>query len=150
MRSRNTYITIFVILWLLVFNYESIRFFYLNPLFKSQLPKVKFLFPPAGWIMFFQVEDEFGYAEIYGTKDGIPDLIDPHNIIETKTILYDNIHRNILSTVLAGEYQKPFCRFLDRKFPYYDNFLVTAVYYPSLTKTPEKRYKKIIYTCEQK
>ena len=142
---RNTCITIFTILWVLVFHYESTRHFYLNPFFKKELPKLKFLFPPAGWIMFYQVDDTAGYAEVYGVKDGKPQRIDPHDIIETRTIGYDNIHRNILSGVLYRERQASFSRFLKRKFPYFDSFLVTYVQYPSLTKTPNKKIEQVVY-----
>ncbi|MBZ0167596.1 MAG: hypothetical protein K8I00_12390, partial [Candidatus Omnitrophica bacterium] len=48
-KIRNTYISIFVVLWLGLFQYESLRGFLLNEYFKLNLPKTKFLFPPAGW-----------------------------------------------------------------------------------------------------
>ena len=53
LRLRNATISIFVVLWLFIFHYESTRIFYLNAATQSELPKFKFLFPPAGWIMFF-------------------------------------------------------------------------------------------------
>ncbi len=144
---RSTFITIFVILWTLAFHYESTRAFYLNPLFGRQLPKVKFLFPPAGWIMFFNVDDTYGCAEVYGFKDGQPQFIDPHLILQTRPIGYDNIHRNALSVALDQGLQDSFCRFLKRKFSYFDGFVVTVVYYPSVTKTPSLRYQRVMYRC---
>ena len=140
-------VSLFVILWTFIFHYESTRYFYLNPFFGKQLPKVKFLFPPAGWIMFFNVDDSYGLAEVYGRKDTQTELIDPHNIFETKAILYDNIHRNVLSTILSPYYQQDVCRFLKRKFPDYKEFLIAAVYYPSVTKTPKKKLYRVEYLC---
>ncbi|MDO8580528.1 MAG: hypothetical protein Q7S13_03515, partial [Candidatus Omnitrophota bacterium] len=49
---RNIFISLFVIVWLGIFHYESTRAFFLEPLFHRPLYKFKFLFPPAGWIMF--------------------------------------------------------------------------------------------------
>ena len=145
---RQVIISIVVIIWTGVFHYESLRNFYLDPLFKRELPKVKFLFPPAGWIMFFHVDEQFGYAEVYGVKDGVPQPIDPHQIILTRFIGFDNIHRNVLSSVLEPQLQRPFCNFLKKKFPYFDDFLVTAVHYPSVTETPHLRLQKAIYQCQ--
>jgi len=147
-KVRNVIISIFVILWLAVFHYESARYFYLQPLFNKPLPKVKFLFPPAGWIMFFNVDDVFGFVEVYGQKMKQSYIINPHEIIETRTIMYDNIHRNIMSTVGNGAYKYQFCEFLKRKFPDYDQFMITSIYYPSLTKNRFKQYRQIMYTCK--
>ena len=147
MKIRNTFISIFVILWLVLFNYESTRHFYLEPLLQKNLPKVKFLFPPAGWIMFFNVEDSFGYAQVYGYKFGQSQAIDPHQILQTRAIGYDNIHRNALVSIVSSDMSKPFCAFLERKFPYFDNFVVTYVNYPSLTKEPFKRQESVVYEC---
>ena len=77
---------IFIILWLGIFHYESIRYTYLNPLFQRNFPKFKFLFPPAGWIMFYHIDDDFGYVEVYGVKRGESQLLDPHEIFRTRTI----------------------------------------------------------------
>ena len=147
LRIRNLCITIFVILWTILFHYESIRYFYLNPLLKRDLPQMKFLFPPAGWIMFFNVGDEFSYGEVYGLKDRQPQLIDPHLIFRTRTIGFDNIHRNILVEALSAHQQQSFCRYLKIKFPDFDNFLVTAVIYPSVVKAPLRRIQQVIYEC---
>ena len=94
-RLKRIAISIFVVVWLAVFFYESNRYFYLSPLFGRPLPKVKFLFPPAGWIMFFNVDDGFGYAEVFGIKASVKTKIDPHDILQTKAVGYDNIHRNV-------------------------------------------------------
>ena len=144
---RNTLISIFVVVWIFVFHYESIRFFYLNPLVGHELPKVKFLFPPAGWIMFYNVGSQTGFAEVFGVKNGKPQFIDPHLILSTRHIFYDNIHRNVLSSVLDPAMAKPFCDHLRRKFSYFEKFLVTYVHYPSLTTFPLERQQKVIYTC---
>ena len=147
-RLRNFFISVFVIFWLFVFHYESIRYFYLDPLFKKPLPKVKFLFPPAGWIMFFNVNDSYGYIEVYGIKDKSVELIDPHDIFRTRTIGFDNIHRGILGEVADIHRAQSFCGFLRWRFPYYDRFAVTSVYYPAVTMDPHKKYQQIQYQCE--
>lgn len=146
-RAKNICVSVFVIIWTLAFHYESVRFFYLNPFFKRELPKIKFLFPPAGWIMFFNVDESYTMAEVYGVKNGRPQLIDPHDIFQTKAIGYDNIHRNVLSSVLYPQRKEDFCGFLKRKFPFYDGFLVAAVYYPSIIKEPAKKLYKVMYQC---
>lgn len=146
-RVRNIIISCFVIVWIAVFHYESTRYFYLQPFFNQPLPPVKLLFPPAGWIMFYSVDDSAGFVEIYGVADGVPVRIDPHDIIQTRTIMYDNIHRNILSEVADRDVKPAFCRFLRRKFPDFDNFAVTVVYYPSLTKMPHRKIQQVIYQC---
>ena len=144
---RNVVISIFVVVWLCVIHYESLRAFYLNPLFGRTLPKVKFLFPPAGWIMFYHVDDGFGFTEVYGVKRNIPRLIDPHDIFQTRTIMFDNIHRNVLSAVANEHSAASFCHFLERKFPYFDNFFVTGVYYPHLTQERHEHIQQVKYVC---
>ncbi len=144
---RNSLISVFVIIWTLIFHYESIRHFYLNPFFGRNLPQLKFLFPPAGWIMFYNVNDSYSCAEVYGIKGGQVQLIDPHQILVTRAIGYDNIHRNALSTVLDYELKDYFCRFLERKFPYFDRYLVMLAYWPSVTKTPHRKLQRVAYQC---
>jgi hypothetical protein len=144
---RNKLISIFVILWLGVFYYESTCYYYLQPLFKRELPRMKFLFPPAGWIMFYNIGDNFGYAEVYGVKDSKPQLIDPHQILETRAIGYDNINRNALVTVLTPGISQSFCPYLQRKFPYFEKFLVTYVEYPHLTEAPFEKQQTVAYEC---
>ena len=145
---KDICISLFVIIWILAFHYESLRAFYLNPLFKRELPKVKFLFPPAGWIMFFNVDESYGMAEVYGIKNGQPQLIDPHDIFQTKAIGYDNIHRNVLSGVLDPRKGQSFCRFLRRKFPDYEGFWVVAVQYPSVIRQPGQKLYRVMYRCQ--
>lgn len=147
-RRNNRWVTVFVIVWLLIFHYESTRYFYLEPFFKRPLPQMRFLFPPAGWIMFFNVDEVYAGAEVYGLKNGSMQLIDPHDILKTKAIGYDNIHRNVLSTVLDRYDQAAFCSFLKRKFPDFDSFMITAVYYPSVIKTPDKKFYRPAYQCQ--
>lgn len=147
-KIKHTLITLFIILWTLVFHYESVRYFYLNPLFQKPLPKVKFLFPPAGWIMFFNVDDSSGYAEVYGVKGGQPQLIDPHDIFRTRTIMFDNIRRNILGGVLSRQRAPAFCQYLKYRFPYFDEFLVAQVYYPSITEDHYRREQALAYRCQ--
>ena len=146
---RNICISIFVLVWLIVFHYESTRYFYLEPFFKQDLPKLKFLFPPAGWIMFFNVDESYGLAEVYGVKGGQKELIDPHRIFVTKAVGYDNIHRNVLSGVLSYGIQQRFCSFLWRKFPDYDYFMVVAAYYPSVIKKPGEKIYRPAYVCQK-
>ncbi len=145
---KDICISLFVIIWILAFHYESLRAFYLNPLFKRELPKVKFLFPPAGWIMFFNVDESYGMAEVYGIKNGQPQLIDPHDIFQTKAIGYDNIHRNVLSGALDPRKGQSFCRFLRRKFPDYEGFWVVAVQYPSVIRQPGQKLYRVMYRCQ--
>ena len=146
-RLSRVMITVFVILWTLVFHYESVRYFYLNRLVERPLPKFPLLFPPAGWIMFYQVDDRYGLAEVFGVKDGRMQLIDPHLILTPRFVGFDNIHRNVLSQILYQRMEAGVCRYLVRKFPYFDQFAVTAVHYPSVTKSPQLRYQQIVYQC---
>ena len=145
---RNIFISIFVVIWILVFNYESTRHFYLEPWLRRDLPKVKFLFPPAGWIMFFNVDDSYGLVEVYGVKDGRTQMIDPHQVLPTRPIGYDNIHRNALSMVMSRNMAQPFCGYLHRKFSYFDSFLVTYVNYPSVSQRPFERLQTVAYECK--
>ena len=146
-KARNTLITLFVIVWSLIFHYESLRANTLNPLCGRELPKLKFLFPPAGWIMFFRVDETEGTAEVYGLKGEKFDLIDPHRIFDNHWIGYDNIRRNVLITVLHPFYAGSFCTYLKRKFPQYDRFAVMEVIYPSNIQYPGKRFMRTLYEC---
>jgi hypothetical protein len=149
LQVRNTLISIFVVIWLVVFYYESTCFYYLQPLSQHALPRLKFLFPPAGWIMFYNVGDNFGYAEVYGFKDGEPQLIDPHDILRTRAIGYDNINRNALVTVLTPGMAASFCPYLRRRFPYFDKFAVTYVEYPHLVEAPFEKRQSVAYECNE-
>ena len=148
MLRRNTLITVFVICWTLVFQYETLRASYLSPLAGRELPKLPFLFPPAGWIMFFNIDKSYGFAEVYGVRDGEHVLLDPHDILETKAVGYDNIHRNVLVGVLSRGDAQSFCRFLRRKFPSYDQFLVVYAAYPDVIKTPDRVLRQVAYRCQ--
>ena len=97
--------------------------------------------------MFYNVDDQFGYTEVYGVKDGQPQLIDPHLILTTRPIGYDNIYRNALSSVLSREMVKPFCGYLTRKFPYFEKFMVVYVQYPSLSKSPFQKRQQVLHSC---
>lgn len=149
---KNAAVTIFVILWMGLFQYESIRSFYLNRQFNRIFPKTKFLFPPAGWIMFYQVDKSGGYFEVYGVKNNQSQLIDPHDIFRTRTIGYDNIHRGILGSVnnpnnpaVAAQ----FCRYLNYRFPYFEKFFITASYHPDMVERPYDRRQNILYQCDK-
>ncbi len=144
---RNALITWFVIIWTLVFHYETLRASYLSPLAGRQLPKLPLLFPPAGWIMFFNVDASYGFAEVYGITDRQPTLIDPHAIFETTAVGYDNIHRNVLVGVLYQHEAPAFCRHLERKFPQHESFAVVYAQYPDLIATPELILRQIAYRC---
>ncbi len=150
-KVRDGIITVFVIAWLILFYYESMRYNYLSPLAGRELPKFKFLFPPAGWIMFFQVDESEGRAEVYGIRESIHgrkvELIDPHRIFENHWIGYDNIRRNVLISVLHPSRADSFCHYLKRKFPQYERFAVTEAIYPSSIKYPEKKILQLAYAC---
>lgn len=148
MKNKNILISTFVVVWLFVFYYESTRAFFLEPWLHRPLPKVKFLFPPAGWIMFYNLDDSFGYVEVYGVKGERFQLIDPHQILQTRAIGYDNIHRNALITIASRDMQRPFCAFLKRKFSYFESFKVVYVNYPSLSRRPLEQEKQVIYECQ--
>ncbi|MCA9406998.1 MAG: hypothetical protein KC684_10695, partial [Candidatus Omnitrophica bacterium] len=122
-------------------------YFFLQPLSQKPLPKVKFLFPPAGWIMFYHVGDTFGHREVYGIKNDVPQLLDPHDIFRTRTIGYDNIHRGILTSAADPANARQFCHYLQRRFPYFDTFVIKLTYYPEMTTEPYKQYEKIEYQC---
>ena len=146
---RNTFaITAFVICWTLVFQYETLRANYLSPLFNRELPKLPLLFPPAGWIMFYNVDKSYGFAEVYGIKERKPVLLDPHDIFKTKAIGYDNIHRNMLVGVLSRNRAREFCRYLRRKFPAYESFAVVVAEYPDVAATPERILRQVAYRCQ--
>ncbi len=147
-RIQHIFISVFVICWSVIFHYESLRAFYLAPFFEKPLPKIKFLFPPAGWIMFYNVDDSYALAEVYGIKEGKPQLIDPHEILRTRTIMFDNIHRNVLSTVLRPQLAPSVCRYLHYRFPYFDEFIVVQAHYPSLIKERYQKEQQVLYRCQ--
>jgi hypothetical protein len=146
-RLRPVCISLFVAVWVAVFHYETLRLNYLSPLAGRALPKLKFLYPPAGWIMFFTVDRGYGFAEVYGLTDGPPALIDPHRIFQTRAVLYDNIRRNVLVSVLSAQDAPRFCAFLARKFPQYPAFAVVYGMYPDVVEQPERVLRQVAYEC---
>jgi hypothetical protein len=146
-KIRNISVTVFIILWCLLFHYESTRHFFLNNITKKDFPKTKFLFPPAGWIMFYTVDDRFGFTEVYGVKEGKVRLIDPHEVFQVRTIMYDNIHRNILSSVSSKKMGPSFCGHLQKRFPQFESFSIAIVYYPSLINDPDEFHRQVQYQC---
>ena len=147
---RDLAISLFVAAWIAVFQYETLRLNYLSPLAGGrQLPKVKFLYPPAGWIMFYSVDRSYGFAEVYGVRrGGRPELIDPHAIFPIRNVLYDNIHRNVMVGVLSSSASRPFCGVLRRKFSQYDRFAVVYAMYPDLVSTPDRILRQVQYQCQ--
>ncbi len=146
-RLRNLAISVFVIIWIAVFQYETLRLNYLSPLAGRMLPKVKFLYPPAGWIMFFQVDRLYGFAEVYGLHGRSAELIDPPPIFATTFIGYDNIRRNVLISALSPGDGPRSCPYLDRKFPQYDGFAVVYAVYPDVVGQPDEVRRRIAYQC---
>lgn len=146
-KSQNLFITIFVIIWLGFFHYESVRGFILNNAMGLNAPKMKFLFPPAGWIMFYRVDKPFGHVDVYGVTENGYLRIDPHDIVETRTIMYDNIHRGILGAAADQYNRQSFCRLLTRKFPQYKKFAISYEYYPDPVANPQQRVQRVLYTC---
>ena len=148
MLRRSIPITWFVLCWTLLFQYESLRANYLSPFLKRPLPKLALLFPPAGWIMFYNVDARYGFAEVYGIRGNKAVLLDPHTIFSTKAVGYDNIHRNVLVGVLDEHRAPSFCRYLTRKFPSYDDFLVVYAEYPDVVETPDRIVRQPMYRCQ--
>ena len=146
---RNAWISLFVVVWIAAFHYETLRLNYLSVLVGRDLPKLKFLYPPAGWIMFFNVDRSYGFAEVYGFKDGQPFLIDPHEIFATRFVWYDNIRRNVLVSVLSAPDAPRFCAYLRRKFPQYEAFTIMHGAYPDLVNRPNERLYQIAYRCRR-
>ncbi len=145
-RLRNAFISLFAAAWLVVFQYESLRFHYLDPLFGRHLPKVKFLYPPAGWIMFYRVDEYEVRVEVYAQKGEAFERLDPHRIFETRWLGYDNIRRNVLVNTLRDD--GDFCRYLKRKFPSYNSFTVAQVLYADRPATRNKAVeRRAAYRC---
>jgi hypothetical protein len=147
-RAKRWIVSIFVMVWTLWFHYESLRHFYLERWFDTKLPMTKLLFPPAGWIMFYRVGDTSGAAEVWGLKGDTIEKIDPHDIFPNRWVGYDNIHRGVLTHILHPSRGKEFCRYLEWKFPEYDNYGIVQVSYPSVTKQHGKKVLDMIYKCK--
>ena len=148
LKRHNTAITAFVICWSLLFFYETFRANYLSGFAGFQLLKWPLLFPPAGWIMFFNVDRGYGFAEVYGLRHGQQEIIDPHKIFQTKAAGYDNIRRNVAIGVLSQEAVQPFCRYLKWKFPAYQVFTVVYAQYPDVVNRPDQISRHVAYRCE--
>ena len=146
-KIRNIVITLFVLTYGFAFHYESLRHFYLNPIFNKDLPKIKLLFPPAGWIMFYNVGSQYGHTEVYGVKNNVNQKIDPHEIFRVRTLGYDNIHRGILGVVTYRQKAPLFCAYLKKRFDYFDEFLVVSNYYPSFVEEPFNQKQFVQYKC---
>ncbi len=146
---RRGWVSALILAWILLFQYESLRAAYLNPLFDRPLPKVPLLFPPAGWIMFYAVDARYGFAEVRGVRGDTLEPIDPHRIFRTPAVGYDNIHRNVLVGVLSRDLAPDFCRYLRWKFPAYEGFLVLYGEYSDLINRPDDppRYG-LAYRCQ--
>ena len=98
--------------------------------------------------MFYNVDRSYGFAEVYGIRDGQPVQLDPHHIFETKAVGYDNIRRNVLIGVLYRDVTPSFCRYLRRKFPEYDSFAVLYNQYPDIIDTPDRVLRQVAYRCQ--
>ena len=147
MRSQRVLITWLVIGWTLLFHYESLRAHYLSPLLHRELPKLPLLFPPAGWIMFYQIDPTYGFAEVRGLQGSTWHRLDPHTIFTTRALGYDNIHRNVLVGVLSRTDAGTFCRYLRRKFPQYEAFAVLYGQHPDLINAPDTVRYQLAYHC---
>ncbi len=145
--TRNLWISLFVVAWVGLFHYESLRLRYLSPLAGRELPKMKFLYPPAGWIMFFNVDKSYGFAEVYGVQRGQTLFLDPHAIFGTRFVWYDNIRRNVLVSVISEHAAPQFCRYLRRKFPQYARFAVVYAMYPDVADQPDRVLRQVAYQC---
>jgi len=148
-KLRNIFITVFVILWCLAFHYESVRFFYLDPLVGRSLPKIKFLFPPAGWIMFYRVDNAYGHIRIFGVKNNQNYEIDPHEIFRVRTIGYDNIHRGVISSAASRRNSHAFCQHLNKRFNDFENFNILYTYYPDFIAEPNVNHQQLLYDCRE-
>ena len=146
-RARHWLISAFVVGWIALFHYETLRLSYLSPLLGRELPKTKFLYPPAGWIMFFNVDPSYGMAEVYALQHGQPKRLNPHDIFRTRFIGYDNIRRNVLISVLSPRVAPQFCAYLHRRFPDAESFAVVYRVYPDVAAAPEDSRYQVQYQC---
>lgn len=160
-RAKRAAIWAFVVLWNLLFLYETFRAFHLTPLVQKlrdtwslaiparELPKLPLLFPPAGWIMFYRVDNSSGGMEIYGVRKGTTTLIDPHRVFSTRYVLFDNIRRGMMFSAAEPARRWAFCNFLRRKFPEFEDFAVTQYQYQDLAGAkPPQRLQGVLYQCK--
>ena len=115
----------------------------------KQFPKFPLLFPPAGWIMFYEVGNFFSTAEVYGVKkEGKPELVDPHRIMTPRFVGFDNIHRNVMVSLLEREKSREVCGYLKRKFPEYERLVVVYAEYPELVPAERRqKFEQPFYAC---
>jgi hypothetical protein len=146
--ARRLAISVFVVLWTALFHYETLRWNYLRPALGRELPKFPLLFPPAGWIMFFRIDRTYGFAEVYGIRNGKSEQLDPHDIFVTSALGYDNIHRNVLSQVVDRRHAPRFCAYLGRKFPAFEGFAVVYGEFSDVVGTPDATRRAVAYRCE--
>lgn len=144
---QRTILSAFALLWLAIFHYESLRGFYLNRWLRAELPKIRLLYPPAGWIMFYRVDESDGRAEVYGWRGGKAELIDPHLVFATRWLGYDNVRRNILISAVHPRNSRRFCSYLARKFPEYQAFSVVEAWIPSVLEKPQRTLRQVAYQC---
>lgn len=97
--------------------------------------------------MFYHIGTSAGFAEIHARDEHQTTVLDPHDILETKAIGYDNIHRNVLVGVLYKERASAFCRFLTYKFPQYQAFAVVYASYPNIITQPDRLERSLVYKC---
>ena len=138
-------ISAFVILWFAVFHYESTRWFFLIPLAGRELPKVKFLFPPLGWIFFRNVDPLQTRIIVLGYRGEKPEAIDNRRIFQTRWIGHDN-HRRALMLRVQAPYDKAFCRFLRHQFPEYSKFAIVKEV-SQTPRQPETDKAEVIFIC---
>ena len=98
--------------------------------------------------MFYNVDKSYGFAEVYGIRAHQPVKLDPYKIFETRAVGYDNIRRNVLVGVLYQDRAPDFCRYLSRKFPGYDDFLVVYAEYPDVVNRPTRILRQPVYRCQ--
>ncbi len=153
-RLRDCFINYFVVIWLFLFFYYNTRSFLLEPFLRGAfrnptltLEGNKFLFPPAGPIMFYNVNSAFGHHRVLGIKNEEAFELDPHDIYLTRTFFYDNVHRGVLGEIGDLSNAPSFCYTMYRRMPEFDDFVVTLRVYPSLTTSRYVYREKLIYHC---
>ncbi|GEM_PF-978650 len=151
---RDRFISCFVVIWLVLFFYNNTRHMLLEPFFRKSLHNPtfnlamnKFLFPPAGPIMFYDVGDAFGYHKVFGIKGGQIFELDPHQIYLSRTLFYDNVHRGVLGDIADPGNIPLFCRVMHRRMPEFDDFAVVFRVYPSLMESRYQYRDGLRYRC---
>jgi len=151
-RGRRVFISSLIVIWALVFNYEALRWPYLQPVLNKRLPDIPILYSALGWNMFYKMDNQWMAAEYHGLKDDLPpEQIDPHLIFDTKVFGYDPVKLNLPTpSVFDPKLKASFCRFVNRKLPDYDAVVVSLSGYKQLTpERSEKIYYPNAYQCPQ-